>query len=88
MQVVSVGVSGDYNFFLSTTKTLGLPAPNSLTISRTTTMRYEHALHVDRFCLTMRGKDTNSQSSGQDNETKLYRSSKGQSIVELTLLTR
>jgi Flp pilus assembly protein TadG len=44
MQVVSVGVSGDYNFFFyQLLRLLGLPAPNSLTISRTTTMRYEHA---------------------------------------------
>lgn len=44
MQVVSVGVSGDYNFyFYQLLRLLGLPAPNSLTISRTTTMRYEHA---------------------------------------------
>jgi Flp pilus assembly protein TadG len=44
MKVVSVGVSGDYNFyFYQLLRLLGLPAPNSLTISRTTTMRYEHA---------------------------------------------
>jgi len=44
MQVVSVGVSGDYNFyFYQLLGLLGLPAPNSLTISRSTTMRYEHA---------------------------------------------
>jgi Flp pilus assembly protein TadG len=44
MQVVSVGVSGDYNFhFYQLLRLLGLPAPNSLTINRTTTMRYEHA---------------------------------------------
>jgi Flp pilus assembly protein TadG len=44
MKVVSVGVSGDYNFFFyQLLRLLGLPAPNSLTISRTTTMRYEHA---------------------------------------------
>jgi len=44
MQVVSVGVSGDYNFFFyQLLRLLGLPAPNSLTINRTTTMRYEHA---------------------------------------------
>ena len=44
MRVVTVGVSGDYNFFFyKLLRLLGLPAPNSLTISRTTTMRYEHA---------------------------------------------
>ncbi len=44
MQVVSVGVSGDYNFFFyQLLRLVGLPAPNSVTISRTTTMRYEHA---------------------------------------------
>ena len=44
MKVVSVGVSGDYNFyFYQLLRLLGLPAPNSLAISRTTTMRYEHA---------------------------------------------
>jgi Flp pilus assembly protein TadG len=43
MQVVSVGVTGDYNFFFyQLLRLFGLPAPNSLTISRTTTMRYEH----------------------------------------------
>ena len=44
MKVVSVGISGDYNFyFYQLLRLLGLPAPNSLTISRSTTMRYEHA---------------------------------------------
>jgi Flp pilus assembly protein TadG len=44
MQVVSVGVSGDYNFyFYQLLRLMGLPAPNTLTISRSTTMRYEHA---------------------------------------------
>jgi Flp pilus assembly protein TadG len=44
MQVVSVGVSGDYNFyFYQLLRLLGFPAPNTLTISRSTTMRYEHA---------------------------------------------
>ena len=44
MQVVTVGVTGDYNFyFYQLLRLLGLPAPNTLTISRTTTMRYEHA---------------------------------------------
>ena len=44
MKVVSVGVSGNYNFyFYQLLRLLGMPAPNSLTISRTTTMRYEHA---------------------------------------------
>jgi Flp pilus assembly protein TadG len=44
MKVVSVGVSGDYNFFFyQLLRLLGLPARNSVTISRTTTMRYEHA---------------------------------------------
>jgi len=42
MQVVSVGISGDYNFFFyQLLRLFGLPAPNSLTISRATTMRYE-----------------------------------------------
>jgi Flp pilus assembly protein TadG len=44
MQVVSVGISGDYNFyFYQLLRLLGLPAPNSVTITRTTSMRYEHA---------------------------------------------
>ena len=44
MQVVSVTVSGDYNFyFYQLLRLLGLPAPNSMTITRTTSMRYEHA---------------------------------------------
>ena len=43
MQVVSVGISGDYNFyFYQLLRLLGLPAPNSVTITRTTSMRYEH----------------------------------------------
>ncbi len=44
MQVVSVTVSGDHNFyFYQLLRLLGLPAPNSVTITRTTSMRYEHA---------------------------------------------
>jgi TadE-like protein len=44
MQVVSVGISGDYNFyFYQLLRLLGLPASNSVTITRTTSMRYEHA---------------------------------------------
>jgi Flp pilus assembly protein TadG len=43
MQVVSVTVSGDYNFyFYQLLRLLGLSAPDNVTIARTTSMRYEH----------------------------------------------
>jgi Flp pilus assembly protein TadG len=44
MQVVSVTVTGDYNFFFyQLLRLLGLSAPDNAPIARTTTMRYEHA---------------------------------------------
>jgi Flp pilus assembly protein TadG len=43
MQVVSVTVSGDYNFyFYQLLGLLGLSVPDNVTITRTTSMRYEH----------------------------------------------
>src|SRR5262245_10838716 len=47
-------------------------------------------LHVDRLSLSMRRKEYNKfsiNSVGRTMSQKLYRSSKGQSIVEITLLT-
>ncbi|HEX6438308.1 MAG TPA: TadE/TadG family type IV pilus assembly protein [Candidatus Binatia bacterium] len=43
MQVVTVTVAGEYNFyFYQLLRLLGLSAPDSVFISRTTTMRYEY----------------------------------------------
>jgi Flp pilus assembly protein TadG len=43
MQVVSVTVSGDYNFyFYQLLRLLGLSVPDNVTITRETSMRYEH----------------------------------------------
>jgi Flp pilus assembly protein TadG len=43
MQVVTVTVAGEYNFyFYQLLRLLGLSAPDSVVISRTTTMRYEY----------------------------------------------
>lgn len=43
MQVVTVTISGEYNFyFYQLLRLLGLSAPDNVVITRTTTMRYEH----------------------------------------------
>jgi hypothetical protein len=43
MQVITVTVAGEYNFyFYQLLRLLGFSAPDSVVISRTTTMRYEH----------------------------------------------
>jgi Flp pilus assembly protein TadG len=44
MQVVTVAVSGEYNFyFYQLLRLLGLSVPDNVVITRSTTMRYEHA---------------------------------------------
>ncbi len=44
MQVVTVTVSGEYNFyFYQLLRLLGLSVPDNVVITRSTTMRYEHA---------------------------------------------
>ena len=44
MQVVTVTVTGAYNFyFYPLLRLLGLPVPENVVITRSTTMRYEHA---------------------------------------------
>lgn len=43
MQVVTVSVAGEYDFyFYQLLRLLGLSAPNNVVITRTTTMRYEY----------------------------------------------
>ena len=43
MQVISVTVAGEYNFyFYQLLRLLGLSAPDNVVITRTTMMRYEH----------------------------------------------
>ena len=43
MQVITVTVTGEYNFyFYQLLRLLGLSAPDNVVVTRTTTMRYEH----------------------------------------------